>query len=119
MPEMTEMTETSDLSSLPTLSMSMAFAESMTDLPPLQLTKESQVHRGSSAIVRLVHSILKTIKFYCQLSCACVLRDKGARELLAEYCKRVTNRPISIVGWVQCRDPESGENAGAALQDRE
>lgn len=47
------------------------------------------VHRQPATIVRLANVLLRTISFYCKVCLSCVLRDKAARPMLVEYCKRV------------------------------
>ena len=44
---------------------------------------------GKSIIVRLLCNIYTTITYYCKICTNCVLRDKRAKEITAEYCKRV------------------------------
>ncbi len=51
---------------------------------------------GDARLVRLLHAIFKTIKYYCKVCISCVLRDKDEYRMLSEYCKRVQSALI----WV-------------------
>lgn len=49
---------------------------------------------GEARIIRLMHSIFRTITYYCKVCRCCVLRDKDEYQMLSEYCKRVRTKHI-------------------------
>jgi len=54
---------------------------------PLSLLRRNTADKSTA--VGLLRVLLQTLKYYCQVCKACILKDKSPKALISEYIKRV------------------------------
>ncbi len=65
-------------------------SEAPTQFETMLGTMQPAREKGQTTVVKMADVILRTIAFFCKVCLSCVLRDKSAHAMLAEYCKRVS-----------------------------